>query len=562
MSADLLSRRDSAAVLRKVLVFGFVLVVLLCAFGGYGVKLYLAAQKKPGQTKAVRVERGDLEVKVVETGTADAVKSVEVKSRVAGRLARLFVDEGDTVSAGQLIALIDPKETEFRVEMDRAQLRGAQSGVARTRIELEQRRKTATAALRQAEARVAQIEKELGVQPVLTRTAVEQAEAALASALKERQRLVATAHPNQRTAAETAVAEAEANLENAAREFERQQGLVAKGYAPQKALDNAKLALELARVRMRSARETLDRLDRDQKLELERVDQDILRSRAELERAKANRIADEVKRKEYESALAALESARAGLRDVDALEQSLNQNRASVDQVQSTLNDSLRQLGETEIRAPISGVVTQKLIQEGELVASLSSFSSGTPIVRIEDRTRMRVKLAINEIDVARLRLGMPAEVSVDALPGKLFRGRVSKIAPSSTAMASATLGQAQGAGEAVVKYSVEVEISGSDPSLKSGMSAKCTMIVLRKKGALRVPIEYVGKDEQGSFVMVAGKGPGAKAEKRRVQTGASTGAFVEILSGVEEGTPLEKPPFNGPKRQGAIMTGPEEGQE
>ncbi|MFN3683419.1 MAG: efflux RND transporter periplasmic adaptor subunit [Fimbriimonadaceae bacterium] len=555
-------RRESAAVLRKVLVFGFVLVVLVCAFGGYAVKLYLAAQKKPEQARAVRVERGELEVKVVETGTVDAVKSVEVKSRVAGRLARLLVDEGDEVTAGQLIALIDPKETQFRVEMDRAQLRGAQSGVARTRIELEQRRRTATAALRQAEARVAQIEKELGVQPVLTRTAVDQAEAALASALKERQRLVSTAHPNQRTAAETAVTEAEANLENATREFERQQGLVAKGYAPQKALDNAKLALELAKARMRSARETLDRLDRDQKLELERVDQDILRARAELERAKANRVADEVKRKEYESALAALESARAGLRDVDALEQSLNQSRASVDQVQSTLNDSLRQLGETEIRAPISGVVTQKLIQEGELVASLSSFSSGTPIVRIEDRKRMRVKLAINEIDVARLRLGMPAEVSVDALPGKTFQGRVSKISPSSTAMASASLGQAPSAGEAVVKYNVEVEISGSDPALKSGMSAKCTMVVLRKKGALRVPIEYVGKDEQGSFVMVAGKQAGAKAEKRRVQTGASTGAFVEILSGVEEGTALEKPPFNGPKRQGAIMTGPEEGQE
>ncbi|MEJ5170090.1 MAG: efflux RND transporter periplasmic adaptor subunit [Fimbriimonadales bacterium] len=548
--------------LRKVLILGFVLVLVVCAFGGYGVRLFLAARKQPEQSNGVRIERGELEVKVVETGTVDAVRSVEVKSRVAGRLARLLVDEGDTVTAGQLIAVIDPKETQFRVEMDRAQLRGAQSGVERTRIELEQRRRTALASLRQAEARVAQVQKELGIQPILTRTSVEQAEAALASALKERQRLVDTAHPNQRTAAETAVAEAQANLENATREFERQRGLVERGYAPQKALDNARLSLELAKARMRSANETLERLDRDQRLELDRVDQDILRARAELERAKANRVADEVKRKEYESALAALEVAKAGLRDVDALAQSLNQSRASVDQVQSTLNDSLRQLGETEIRAPISGVVTQKLIQEGELVASLSSFSSGTPIVRIEDRTRMRVKLAINEIDVARLRLGMPAEVSVDALPGKVFQGRVSKIAPSSTAMASAAVGQAQGAGEAVVKYSVEVEVSGSDPALKSGMSAKCTMIVLRKKDVLRVPIEYVGKDDSGSFVMVAAKEPGAKATKRAVQTGASTGAFVEILGGVEEGTKLEKPPFTGPKRQGAIMTGPEEGQE
>ncbi|MCX7799383.1 MAG: efflux RND transporter periplasmic adaptor subunit [Fimbriimonadales bacterium] len=553
-----------AAVVKRLLVVLAILIVLACAFGGYAVRLYLATRNKPDEAAAVRVERGPLEVKVVETGTIDAVKSVEVKSRVAGRLARLLVDEGDRVQAGQLIAIIDPKETQFKVEMDRAQLRGAQSGVARTEIELDQRRRTAQAALRQAEARVAQVEKELGIQPLLSRTAVRQAQAALDAALKERERLISTAHPNQRTAAETALAEAQANLENAEREYRRQEGLVEKGYAAQKSLDNAKLALELARARMRSAKETLERLDRDQKLELERVEQDLERARAELERAKANQIADEVKRKEYEAALASLESARAGLRDVDALRQSLNQTRASVDQVQSTLNDSLRQLGETEIRAPISGVVTQKLIQEGELVASLSSFSSGTPIVRIEDRKRMMVKLAINEIDVARLTLGMPAEVAVDALPGRIFRGRVSKIAPSSTAMTASAVGQTTGAGagESVVKYSVEVEIGGSDPALKSGMSAKCTMIVLRRKDALRVPIEYVGKDEEGSFVMAKAKDPKAKAVKRRVQTGASSGAFIEIVSGVEEGTALDKPPFTGPKRQGAIMTGPEEGQE
>jgi multidrug efflux pump subunit AcrA (membrane-fusion protein) len=130
--------------------------------------------------------------------------------------------------------------------------------------------------------------------------------------------------------------------------------------------------------------------------------------------------------------------------------------------------------------------------------------------------------------------------------------------------MQASTMGQTTGAGagESVVKYSVEVEIGGSDPMLTSGMSAKCTMIVLRKNDALRIPIDYLGKDEEGDYVMVKAKQPQAKPEKRRVRTGASSGAFIEIVSGAEEGTILDKPPFTGPKRQGAIMTGPEEGQE
>src|SRR5205823_5832479 len=107
--------------------------------------LVVAGCEKPAGADAkadatVKVSRQDLSVKVVETGTVDAVKSVEVKSRVSGRLKRLLVDEGDHVKAGQLIAVIDPKETELAVRQQEAQLRGAVSQVKRTGIEAAQRR--------------------------------------------------------------------------------------------------------------------------------------------------------------------------------------------------------------------------------------------------------------------------------------------------------------------------------------------------------------------------------------------------------------------------------------
>src|SRR5688500_8305406 len=111
--------------MKKVFVLLLVVTVVLVV----AVALVLRAGGRPDEKKEslATVTRGELIVKVVETGTIDAVKSVEVKSRASGRLARLLVDEGDFVEKGQLIGVIDPRETQLRVEQDAAQLRGARS---------------------------------------------------------------------------------------------------------------------------------------------------------------------------------------------------------------------------------------------------------------------------------------------------------------------------------------------------------------------------------------------------------------------------------------------------
>lgn len=514
------------------------------------------SQKKDTGPKAIEVERGDLNVQVVETGTVDAVKAVEVKSRVAGRVEKLLVDEGSVVKAGDVIAVIDPKETQLRVDQDRAQLRGAQSAVARTSIEIQQRRVTAKSAFDRAKARLAQLEKELQAQPTLTRTQIEAAETAYNTAVQARDQLVTTTQPNDRTEAQSAVREAEANEANARQELERRRNLLDKGYVAVKAVEDAQLQMALASTRLQSARDRLSRLEAQQGIERRQADERVRQTKADLERAKANAIQDDIKRKEFESAQAALEEARAGLRDVQVLERSRDQSRATVDQLQSVLRDSQRQLGETDIVAPLSGVVTKKLIQEGELVSSLSSFSSGTPIVRIEDRAAMLVQLDINEIDVAKLKLGMEAEVTVDALPDHVFKGRITKIAPASkaTGQTSQTSGQSP-----VVKYGVEVRIEGGDERLKSGMSAKCVMNAMTRKNVLKVPAEYVGTKDGKTYLAIKPEtATSTDADRVYVKTGLETAAYVEIVSGVSAGTKIYKPLFRGPARKGAQF-GPDE---
>lgn len=540
--------------MRKAPLIVIAIFVALCALGGFGLKAFQSRSAASAPKETVTVERGDLEVMVVDSGTLDAVKVVELKSRASGRLQELLVQEGDRVQRGDLLAIIDPQETQFKVEQDSAQLRGAQSGVKRQQIEVEQRRVTSAAALKQAQARVAQLELEAQAQPALTSAAAAQAGAALRSAKAERNRLVQTAHPSSRVAAENSLREAQANFDNARSDEARQRELLAKGYVAQRVVENAALALRVAESRLQTARDALESLGALQRVELEKAEEEIRRAQAEVDRTGANRIQDDVKRKELETARAEVSRARAALRDVEALLAGKRQSEAGVSQLRSVLSDSRRQLSETRITSPISGVVTKQLIQEGELVAALSGFSAGTSIVRIEDRTSMLVKLNVNEIDVAKLKRGMSAEVTVDAFPNKTFRGTVTKIAPASNNLTSTAP-----SADAVVKYEVEISLANPSEDLRSGMSAKCSLVVASRKHALRVPIAYLGKDERGSYLMIAPAEPNGKPTRKDVAVGLTTGAYAEILSGVPAGAKLRKPDYSGPERMGMMSAGPEE---
>lgn len=543
--------------MRRLWIVIGLLTVLLCGGGLYALRLYQQALTGQATGKAkntAQVTRGDLVVTVVETGNVDAVTAVEVKSRVAGRVAQLLVEEGDLVREGQLIAVIDPRETELRVRQDEAQLKGAMSGVQRAAIEIQQRRITSREGVRRAKARLAQIQTELRAQPRLSDAAVRAARDAQDIAQRSHEQLISITQPNERAAVQSELRQAEANVNAARSERDRRAELLRLGYISQRDYEEAVLQYEVARSRLDSAQERAARLDEQQRIERDQSERRIRQAQAELDRALANQILDATKRDEYASALAELRQAEAALRDVDALVQTRAQGQANVEQIARVLDDSRRQLGETEIRAPISGIVSAKYVQVGELVASLSSFSSGTPIVRIEDRTRMMVKLDVNEIDVAKLRIGMPARINVDALPDRTLAGTIRKIAPTSTNFQSQTAASSNP--DAVVKYEVEVWFGKHPETLRSGMSAKCTMETLRRNRVLTLPIEFVRQEGSKWYVEVLPEGSRGSPRQTEIKVGATTGSTVEILSGISEGATVARPKFSGPQRRTMIQMG------
>ncbi|MBL8049302.1 MAG: efflux RND transporter periplasmic adaptor subunit [Chthonomonas sp.] len=497
------------------------------------------------------VKRAEISQRVIEAGTVDSTEVVEVKSQAGGRVAKLFVDEGDVVAKGALIALIDPRETKNKVDQDAANLRSAQAGAQRTSVEIQQRRVTAAAALMRARSRFTQLQIELEAQPTLVSAGVSEAQAALNSAIAARQALAGATQPTERAEAENAVREADTSLSVAEADLRRETELLRVGYTSKREQEAAADRVSQAKVRLQNAKDRVAALNAQQTSARRSADQQVEQARATLNRAMVNRNQTPLKRKELEQAMADVRTAEAGLRDVQALQASYAQSMASVDLSASALNESRRLLSETEIRAPIAGIVTSKKIKVGETVSALNSFSSGTAIVSIEDRTSMLVKIQINEVDVAKIDLGMSATITIDALPGKEFKGQVSKVAPASVTSAAAQLEKtAQGSDRAVVKYQVEVRMDDATAAVRSGMTAKCTILSKQVPSAFVVPPNYVVREGSKRFVML---GADAKtAKKTEVTLGIETGANVEVVTGLREGDVLVKPGFSGPARKGA----------
>ncbi len=518
---------------------------------------------KMGAPETTKVVKGDVLVQVVETGTLEPEKVVEVKSRVGGILKSLLVDEGDHVQEGQLIGVVDPQETELLVKQNQAQLSGAQAGVDRQTVDLAKRRITVQTQLETARSRVKQLEKQADAQPALTNAAIRSAQTQLDLQTKSYQQLVEVTQPNARIAASNAVTDAQHGLRTDQADLNRRRQLVQLGYTAARDLEQAQLQVQLDQSKLNEAKERLARLDEEQRLDREKANQQVKAAQADLDRAKADSIQNSVRREDYNQALVALREAEANKRDIDSLEAGRRQQMATVSQLQSSLDDSRRQLSYTEIRAPLAGVIGKRYVQVGELVTSLGSFSSGTAVVRIDDRSSMIVKLQINEIDTARLEVGQTAEIKIDALPDDTFTGKVSKIAPAQIGAASSSTAAPAATSDPVVKYEVEVRLDKADPHLKPGMSAKCTMNVVDLKSVLKIPVAYLGQDDKGFFVLIPSedkKDKKAKPTRRDVTIGVRSSADVEIKSGLKEGETIVKPEYKGPPRKGMMGGGDGDG--
>ena len=188
-----------------------------------------------------------------------------------------------------------------------------------------------------------------------------------------------------------------------------------------------------------------------------------------------------------------------------------------------------------DVLAPISGTVMRcessgynsesELVKPGQRISGRAESGNPTCLVQVADLSRMMVKLNVSEMEVLKLKTGMPVKVSADALPMLELRGRVAMISPKAE----------KDNRSGVKSFRVEVGIDQQNAQIRPGMTARIETVMEARKNILKMPISGLFEERGKKFAYLTV--PNAKAKKVDVRTGLRNETEVEILSGLAEGS-------------------------
>jgi HlyD family secretion protein len=505
------------------------------------------------QYQTAEVQKTDLKQTVSATGTVQPLTTVDIKSRAGGEVKLLAVDVGAIVKPGQLIARIDPTDSQTTFNQAQADVRAGNARISQTQQTLNLQRKTSAASIqdaraqvRAAESRLAQAAAQAKAQPTLTEAAIRQARASLTSAEQQLKQLRQATNPQATADAATSLTSAAATLRNAEQNLKRQQQLLAKGFVSQAEADAAQTARDVAQANYDASRSRTQTVGAGQTAAIAAAEARVSEARAALRSAEAQRIQNSLRQQDVANARASLTQARAGLATALANQQQIGIRAADIDQAraqiarsQASLQNAQVQLSSTTIRAPRAGVILQKYLEQGTIIASGQSLTSqGTSIVQIGDLSRIFINALVDEADVAQIKLGQKVNITLDAFPDEEFKGVVRRIDPRGAT------------DQNITTILTQVEVLKPTANLRPGLNAECEFIVSEKKDVLVVPTRAVRSERggrDGGDRSGGGKGPEPKKyvqvldaenkpQRKEVTTGLESGENVEITSGLKEG--------------------------
>jgi len=308
--------------------------------------------------------KGDEVEGIMEASGQVRGTEIVLSSRLAGRIASLFVKEGQAVREGDLIAKISSREIQARIEQAKAQVEAHKN-----------RLKEVKAAIK-------------GIN-----TSIEQAEIGLKFIREDSFHRIHQANAAlQRAEADVQEAKSQWNL--AKSDYERYVKLVEKGVVSRSEFEQAEASYKTSEAKLDAARKAREE------------------AKATLERAEVSTLKVKEKEKEYQGFLDERERMKA---TYEIAKNQLDSANARVKEIEATFQDAA-------IHAPSGGTIINKLAEGGELVAE------GTPIAILVDLSALYVKVYIPQKDIGKIRLGNPARIYADAFPDRFFEGEVSEI--------------------------------------------------------------------------------------------------------------------------------------
>jgi macrolide-specific efflux system membrane fusion protein len=215
--------------------------------------------------------------------------------------------------------------------------------------------------------------------------------------------------------------------------------------------------------------------------------------------------------------------------ELDDAEHELRSRNADARLLSVRLRTARDRVRYTQIASPIDGTVIQRGTEVGEVVVpGVQATFEGRPLLTVADLSTLLVKVELNQIDVAKVQIGNEASVTFDALPGKTYAAKVTRVAPASSKVS----------GKDVEVFPVEAELSATDAVIKPGMTADVRIHLEAKADVIMLPIEaVVTSGERATVTRVLTDPAGEQhSEKIVVTLGARNDRELELLSGLSEG--------------------------
>ncbi len=183
------------------------------------------------------------------------------------------------------------------------------------------------------------------------------------------------------------------------------------------------------------------------------------------------------------------------------------------------------------IRSPISGTILSMEVEEGDPVVPLTTYQAGTDLITIAKMDNLIFKGNVDEIDVGKLFVGMPAEIEIGAISGDRIEGKLVRISPKAHKEEGSTL------------FEVEISIhGGGDIFLRAGYSANADIIITKKEDIILIPERLIRLEDSVSTIELVDS-MGVITEKE-IKTGLSDGINIEVIEGVDVGMEIvERPP-------------------
>ncbi|MCJ7739629.1 MAG: biotin/lipoyl-binding protein [Anaerolineae bacterium] len=414
------------------------------------------------------VERGTLLVVISASGSIQPNERAELSFAVPGRVEEVLVDVGDAVNAGDVLARMDGRQLELQVKQVEAALMLAQSQLAQI----------------VAPPRPEEIER--------AEANLRAAEAQIETAAANRDRVVKGASDAQIAGAQAQVASAELQVKVSQDAYDR----TVRDTDDEDRIEDANYDLYVVKEGLGAAQAELDRL-------LAGADSDEVRAaQASLSAATAQR----------DAAQAQLDLLLAGPVDEQVIDA-----EAQVAQAEAGVESAIIALENTELVAPFDGLVAAVNIAPNELPSG--PFAA----IRLLDTSRYVLVVPVDEVDVGRLDLGSPVDVTVDALPELAITGRVERIASVATIEGG------------VIYYDVTVALDPTEIPIRADMSAHARIVVAELDDVLMLPTWVVRVDRTTGQTYVDVPA-GEAVERIDVTLGARYEGYVEVLAGLEEG--------------------------